>query len=64
NYEENTKSTNLAIESENAITKSAIADRLYLDIELKLFLFNNTSFNKAHEFVEVEEEEKINILKK
>ncbi|CAG8790381.1 13331_t:CDS:2, partial [Cetraspora pellucida] len=46
-YEEDTKSTSLTIESESAMTESVIADKFDFDIELKYLFFNHASFNKA-----------------
>ncbi|CAG8801538.1 16392_t:CDS:1, partial [Dentiscutata erythropus] len=64
-YEEDTESTSLAIESESIITESGsvITDKFDFDIELKPFLFNYTSFNKARELAEAEEREDFDILR-
>ncbi|CAG8540183.1 11168_t:CDS:2 [Dentiscutata heterogama] len=64
-YEENTESTSLAIESESIITESGsvMTDKFDFDIELKLFLFNYTCFDKARELAEAEEREDFDILR-
>ncbi|CAG8471926.1 10681_t:CDS:1, partial [Dentiscutata heterogama] len=64
-YEEDAKSTSLAVESESIMTESVsvITDKFDFDIELKLFLFNYTSFNKACELAKAEKSEDFNILK-
>ncbi|CAG8815866.1 32799_t:CDS:1, partial [Racocetra persica] len=62
-YEKDTESTRLAIESESVMTDSIMANNFDFDIELKLFLFNYTSFNKAREFAEVGKREDISILR-
>ncbi|CAG8630299.1 10631_t:CDS:2 [Dentiscutata erythropus] len=59
---EDTESTSLAVESESVMTDSVMADKSDFDIELKTFLFNDTSFNQARELAEAEEETDINIL--
>ncbi|CAG8484522.1 13831_t:CDS:2 [Racocetra persica] len=62
-YEEDTESTSLVVESESIITESVMTDKFDTDIELKPFLFNYTSFDKACELAEEEERENFNILR-
>ncbi|CAG8802046.1 22386_t:CDS:2, partial [Dentiscutata erythropus] len=64
-YEEDTESTSLAVESESIMTESGsvMTDKFDFNIELKSFLFNYTSFDKARELAEAEEREDFNILR-
>ncbi|CAG8816714.1 14776_t:CDS:2, partial [Gigaspora margarita] len=59
---EDTEGTSLAVESESVMTDNVMADKSDFDIELKTFLFNDTSFNQARKLAEAEEETDINIL--
>ncbi|CAG8719313.1 24403_t:CDS:2, partial [Cetraspora pellucida] len=64
-YKEDVESTSLVVESESIMTESVsiITDKFDFNIELKPFLFNYTSFDKACELAEAEEKEDFDILR-